>query len=170
MPSCALRYCFNNSQNTSKSQGVTFHKFPKPEQEERELWIKFLQKNRSEETWLPSKHACICSVHFKENDKIITKTGRIYLKKNALPYEGPTECGEQEVSEVLSESVSSSNSIFDNPREIALKCELRKEYAAKMKLAQELKKIKRQNIYLKKKCLSYKMIIEKLTANKLAMT
>ncbi|XP_072943494.1 uncharacterized protein [Epargyreus clarus] len=161
MPSCALRYCSNNSRNISKSQGVTFHQFPRPCHETRELWIKFVQKNRSEETWLPSDYSRICSVHFQENDKYTTKTGRVYLKKSAVPRNNPSTC-EQEVSESLSESVSSSNSIFDTPRKIVLKNKLRKESAAKKKLTEKFKKIQRQNIYLKQKCASYKTIVQNL--------
>ncbi|CAG4962444.1 unnamed protein product [Parnassius apollo] len=80
MPSCALRYCLNNSRNIIKSQGVTFHQFCRSCHDTRESWIKFVQKNRSK-----ADYSCICSVHFKENDKYTTKTGRVYLKKSAVP-------------------------------------------------------------------------------------
>ncbi|CAH2109301.1 unnamed protein product [Euphydryas editha] len=69
--------------------GSTLNKaemFPRPDRETREAWIKFVQKNRNEETWLPSDHTLICSDHFKNEDKYITKTGRQYLKKCAVPY------------------------------------------------------------------------------------
>ncbi|XP_028175904.1 THAP domain-containing protein 4-like isoform X2 [Ostrinia furnacalis] len=142
MPGCVMRYCSNNTRNTSKSQGVTFHKFPGPCHETRELWIKFVQKNRSEETWLPTDHSRICSVHFRENDKYKTiKSGRVYLKKSAVPCDNPsTYCAEQEVTESLSESVSSSDSIFDSPRTIVLKNKLRKQSAALKKLTIKFKK------------------------------
>ncbi|XP_045507961.1 THAP domain-containing protein 5-like [Colias croceus] len=85
MPSCVLRYCFNSSHNTNKSRGVTFHQFPCLGREEREKWVKFVQNNRSEETWLPSDRTCVCSLHFRDEDKYTTKAGRRFLKKSAVP-------------------------------------------------------------------------------------
>ncbi|KAI5637899.1 THAP domain-containing protein [Phthorimaea operculella] len=91
MPSCVLRYCTNNSNTINKIHGVTFHTFPRPGHEKRESWIKFVQKNRGEEFWLPSDYSRICSKHFKEDDKYITKTGRIFLKKSAVPYDNMSD-------------------------------------------------------------------------------
>lgn len=65
------------------------------------------------------------------------------------------------VSEPLS-SVSDSESIFDTPRKIVLKKQLRKIDLAKRKLSEKFKKVQRQNIYLKRKCAYYKAIVKKL--------
>lgn len=59
-------------------------------------------------------------------------------------------------------SVSESESVFDTPRKIVLKHKLRKESADKKKLAEKFKKVQRQNAYLKKKCASYKSILQNL--------
>lgn len=64
----------------------------------------------------------------------------------------------------MSESVSSSNSIFDAPKKIVLKNKLRKESVARKKLTEKFKKIQRQNIYLRKKYASYKTIVQNLKA------
>ncbi|XP_028165951.1 THAP domain-containing protein 3-like [Ostrinia furnacalis] len=89
MTNCVLRYCSNNIKTNNKSSdGVTFHKLPHPGNSKRDEWIQFIQKNRSEKDWVP-KHTSICSKHFREEDYYFTKTGRKYLKKNAMPYENP---------------------------------------------------------------------------------
>ncbi|CAB3224875.1 unnamed protein product [Arctia plantaginis] len=128
MPWCVLRYCSNNSRNTAKCKGITLHRNDK-----REKWIKFVQNNRCEETWLPSDHSYICSLHFREDDKYITKGGRHFLKKSAVPYD------DQEVSahgaiESISEPVSESKSIFDSPRKIILKRQIRNLTSAKKRI------------------------------------
>lgn len=63
-----------------------YSRFPRLGRVEREKWIKFVQNNRSEETWLPSDHTYVCSLHFHQEDKYTTKTGRHFLKKCAVPY------------------------------------------------------------------------------------
>ncbi|KAI5637896.1 THAP domain-containing protein [Phthorimaea operculella] len=85
MPSCVLRYCTNNTNNSSKCRGITFHRFPPKGCPEREKWIKFIQKDRSEKTWLPSDFSRVCSMHFREEDIRYSKTGRRFLKKCAVP-------------------------------------------------------------------------------------
>ncbi|CAG9794346.1 unnamed protein product, partial [Diatraea saccharalis] len=135
-----------------------FFRFPRPGHEKRERWIKFVQKNRNEETWLPSEHTVICSEHFKNEDKYITKTGRQYLKKCAVPYDDNySTLGTSKLVEPISEPVSDSESIFNSPRKIVLKNKLSKEITAKKVPSEKFKKIKRQNRYLKKKCMSYKL-------------
>ncbi|XP_045502016.1 THAP domain-containing protein 5-like [Colias croceus] len=168
MPSCVMRYCFNSSYNTNKARGVTFHQFPHHGHEKREEWIKFVQKNRSEDTWLPSEYSRICSIHFKEDDKYTTKTGRIYLRKTAVPCIDPKKTSEPSSfkPEPLSDSVSSSESIFDSPRTIVLKKKLLKESAARKKLAEKFRILRRKNYYLKEKCARYKTLVRNLTADK----
>ncbi|CAG5037469.1 unnamed protein product [Parnassius apollo] len=165
MPNCILRYCKNYSKRTTKfSDGVTFHKFPRPGHEKREQWIKFVQNNRSEDTWLPSEHTCICSVHFREEDFYLTKTGRRYLKKSAVPFEKLSSEDNRNTSptSLLNVDVSDSESIFDTPIQIELKKELRKNIAAKKKLLGINKKLKRQCRYLKLKNQQLTDIIKEL--------
>lgn len=112
---------------------------------------KICPKNRNEDTWLPSDYTLICSEHFKNEDKYFTKTGRLYLKKCAVPYDGSDlKSGTSVLVEPISEPVSDSESIFDTPRKIVLKKKLLKEITAKKVLADKFKKIQRQNRYLKK--------------------
>ncbi|CAK1595386.1 unnamed protein product [Parnassius mnemosyne] len=155
MPNCILRYCKNYSKRTTKySNGVTFHKFPRPGHEKREQWIKFVQTNRSEDTWLPSDHTCICSEHFREEDFYLTKTGRRYLTKSAVPFEKlSSEDNQHNISSTsfLNVEVSDSESIFDTPIQIQLKKDLRKNIAAKKKLLETNVKLRRQCRYLKLK-------------------
>ncbi|CAH2088435.1 unnamed protein product [Euphydryas editha] len=111
MPGCVLRYCKNNSGNTSKCKGITFHR---------------------EDTWLPSNHSSICSLHFREEDKYTTKTGRRFLKKSAVPCVDPRACQNSTGPvETISEPVSESESIFDTLRKIVLKRKIRKMAIAK---------------------------------------
>ncbi|RVE41326.1 hypothetical protein evm_014021 [Chilo suppressalis] len=157
-----MRYCTNSSRNTAKSKGITFHRFPQQSQETREQWIKFVQNNRSEETWLPSNHSYICSLHFREQDKYATKSGRHYLKKSAVP------CDDRDISmcaetiKPISESVSESESIFDTPRKIVLKRKVHELTAVKKKLTDKIKKVQRQNRNLKKKCESLSLLVKSL--------
>lgn len=123
-----------------------FFRFPRPDHEKREAWIKYVQKNRNEETWLPSDHTLKCSDHFKNEDKYITKTGRQYLKKCAVPYNvSDSKSGTSKLVEPISEPVSDSESIFDT---IALKNKLLKESTSRKVLADKFKKLQRQKRYL----------------------
>nr|XP_034836860.1 THAP domain-containing protein 5-like [Maniola hyperantus] len=166
MPNCILRYCKNYSQKVKKSSdGVTFHKFPRPGHEKREQWIKFVQNDRSEETWLPSEHTSICSEHFREEDCYMTKTGRRYLKKYAVPVEKLHNSEDKQYmpsTSLLDVHISDSESIFDTPRKITLKKDLRKNIAAKKNLFKTNIKLKRQCRYLKSKNLKLTDIVKKL--------
>ncbi|CAG4988173.1 unnamed protein product [Colias eurytheme] len=76
---------------TTTSSSLSGQRFPRPDREERGKWVKFVQINRSENNWLPSHYSHICSLHFREEDKYITKEGRRYLKKSAIPCIDVTE-------------------------------------------------------------------------------
>ncbi|XP_063540712.1 THAP domain-containing protein 5-like [Cydia strobilella] len=165
MPSCVLKSCSNSTKKHNASNGITFHRFLRPGHEKSEYWIRFVQKNRNEETWLPNQYTYICSVHFREQDKYISKSGRGFLKECAVPYNpqndpppGPSK--QEETSDPI--SVSDSESIFDSPHEIVLKEKLQKEIIARKNLANKCRALKEQNRYLKKKCLSYKEEVEAL--------
>lgn len=151
----------------SNTKTIFFFRFLRPDHECRETWIEFVQKNRNEDTWLPSNHSYICSEHFRDCDKYITKAGRIYLKKFAVPYEKVYDKessleGIAEPLEPVPDTLSDLESIFDSPSKIALKRKLSKVITAKNKLAIKFKKIQLQNKYLKKKCEFYKSVIENL--------
>ncbi|KAL0820878.1 hypothetical protein ABMA28_005544 [Loxostege sticticalis] len=149
MPSCVIKDCSNHSRKTKKSEGVTFHRFLRVGHEKRELWIQFVQRNRNEETWLPNQHTYICSLHFKDQDKYNTKSGRVYLKKCAIPYDyknpplpGPSKPEQSKLlSDPISEPVSESESIFDSPRKILLKKKLLNETTARKNLTKKIKKL-----------------------------
>lgn len=76
-------------------------RFPHPTNEIREKWIKVVQKNRSEDTWLPSDYSNICSSHFREEDKYLTKTGRVFLKKSAVPYDDVSATNGNKICSVI---------------------------------------------------------------------
>lgn len=100
-----------------------FFRFLRHGHENREKWVRFVQTNRNEDTWLPSEHTYIRSEHFKDDDKYITKAGRLYLKKCAVPYDkiaSPSVRSGVSV-EPISQPVSDEESIFDTPRKIVLK-------------------------------------------------
>lgn len=121
-----------------------------------------MQRNRNDDKWLPSEYSCICSDHFKDEDKYLTKKGRLYLKKCAVPYTKSLSPTKSTISAPISESISSSDSIFDTPRKINLKKQLHKETKARKLFAEKYKKVQRQNRYLKKRCDSYKLLVTNL--------
>ncbi|GBP51748.1 DNA transposase THAP9 [Eumeta japonica] len=116
-----------------------------------------------EETWLPSNHTYICSLHFHEEDKYTTKAGRRFLKKSAVPCIDPRV---DQIStgtiEPISESISESESIFDTPRKIVLKRKIHDITISKKKLTDKIKKVQRQNRNLKKKCESLTLLVKSL--------
>ncbi|RVE44549.1 hypothetical protein evm_010795 [Chilo suppressalis] len=102
-----------------------------------------------------------------DEDKYYTKTGRVYLKKTAVPYGKNTILISPSRShpsslDPISEPISDSESIFDTPRKILLKKKLFKESTAKKKIFDKIRRIQRQNRYLKKKNESYKTLVSTL--------
>ncbi|PZC71392.1 hypothetical protein B5X24_HaOG213498 [Helicoverpa armigera] len=85
MPSCALIYC-NTRYGTTTGPNCGLFSFPKLNRQEREKWVKFVQSERGEKKWLPSAASKLCSKHFKKDDIYRGKTGRLMLKKGAVPY------------------------------------------------------------------------------------
>lgn len=168
MPACLLRYCKNHSKKIGKADGITFHRFLRVGEKKREAWIKFVQIDRDECTWLPTKHSVICSAHFREEDFRYTKTGRKFLLKCAVPCSfssNPENVRTLSPSSFIGVDVSDSESIFDSPEIINLKAMLEKEKAAKLLLSKKVKKLKRQNTNLHKKNEELKEIIKTLTKN-----
>ncbi|XP_047039509.1 uncharacterized protein LOC124644283 isoform X2 [Helicoverpa zea] len=90
MPSCALIYC-NTRYGTTTGPNCGLFSFPKLNRQEREKWVKFVQSERGEKKWLPSAASKLCSKHFKKDDIYRGKTGRLMLKKGAVPYSREVE-------------------------------------------------------------------------------
>ncbi|XP_047520962.1 uncharacterized protein LOC125060218 isoform X2 [Pieris napi] len=84
MPSCVFLKCNNNSRNTNKARGVTFHSFPQ-DQRCKEKWIKIIQVDKRDEEWLPTKFSKVCSEHFEANHLYVTPLGLRKLKPDAIP-------------------------------------------------------------------------------------
>ncbi|CAB3987393.1 THAP domain-containing 2-like [Paramuricea clavata] len=63
------KYCVagapNNEscKNNSTTPGISMHEFPKPGNQLRNLWIKFVRRHRMAD-WQPSPYSCLCSAHF----------------------------------------------------------------------------------------------------------
>ncbi|KAL0893662.1 hypothetical protein ABMA27_013820 [Loxostege sticticalis] len=84
MPSCVVKWCKNNSNDHSKSHGITFHIFPHDPVRKRR-WMKAVQLERHDKEWMPSNGSKICSIHFKDDDFYLSKKGFQMLKKDAVP-------------------------------------------------------------------------------------
>ena len=50
--------------NSSSTEGISMHTFPKSEGRLRNLWIKFVQRHRGT-NWKPSSYSALCSAHFE---------------------------------------------------------------------------------------------------------
>lgn len=83
-----------------------------------------------------------------------------YFYTDYIFFQPPLPNSVQEVIEPLSEEVSSSEEVFDTPKEIVLRKKLRRECLARTKLIKKIKKVQQENYYLKKKCDAFKMIIQ----------
>ncbi|XP_054630981.1 THAP domain-containing protein 6-like isoform X2 [Dunckerocampus dactyliophorus] len=78
--SCAARGCTNRRTAQSKSQGITFHRFPK-EKELRRQWEVAARKKG----FCATKSSVLCSEHFKPED--IDATGQtVRLREGAKPF------------------------------------------------------------------------------------
>ena len=63
---CCVPGCHSSSK---RDRGlVTFHSFPTGDREQRELWLKAVnRKEKDGKPWQPTRQACICSLHFVNN-------------------------------------------------------------------------------------------------------
>ncbi|XP_076231542.1 uncharacterized protein LOC143177498 [Calliopsis andreniformis] len=75
MPGCAAVGCNNRSE-----KGYIMKCFPR-DPELRKIW----QERVARADWEPSNNSFLCHVHFKPQEWSITQSGRIRLKKNAVP-------------------------------------------------------------------------------------
>ncbi|CAG9828137.1 unnamed protein product [Diabrotica balteata] len=60
---------------------LSFHSFPVKNQRLRDMWLFMVGLNKEQIT----KSATVCSEHFKKHDLIIQPSGRIFLRKGAVP-------------------------------------------------------------------------------------
>ncbi|XP_011503356.1 PREDICTED: golgin IMH1-like [Ceratosolen solmsi marchali] len=75
MPGCAAIGCNNRSE-----KGYTMKCFPR-DPALRNIW----KKRVGRADWEPSNNSFLCHVHFEPNQWVVTPSGRIKLKKGALP-------------------------------------------------------------------------------------
>jgi hypothetical protein len=71
------KYCVaggsNNSscKNNSTTPGISMHEFPKPGNQLRNLWIKFVMRHRMAD-WQPSPYSCACVLHILNHNAFIS--------------------------------------------------------------------------------------------------
>ncbi|KAJ8725273.1 hypothetical protein PYW07_016231 [Mythimna separata] len=81
MPSCAILTCRNDSRKKNVSSGgVSYHCFPE-DPFIKEKWIDATGRQK----WMPTKSSTICSEHFEDQDKQISKKGYRFLNDKAIP-------------------------------------------------------------------------------------
>lgn len=49
-------------------------------------WTMVIRRQRREEDWMPNQYTTVCSEHFHNSDKRVTKSGKILLTKTAVPF------------------------------------------------------------------------------------
>ncbi|XP_031767753.2 zinc finger protein 569-like isoform X2 [Galleria mellonella] len=77
---CSVQFCTNDTKRMTKSQGITFHLFPK-EENLRTAWIEALGMK----DWEPKERSSVCSEHFRDEDFYDTKCGLRKIKNGAIP-------------------------------------------------------------------------------------
>ncbi|XP_059051622.1 zinc finger and BTB domain-containing protein 24-like [Achroia grisella] len=77
---CCVQFCTNDTKRMTKSQGITFHLFPK-EANLRTAWIEALNMK----DWEPKERSSVCSEHFHKDDFYDTKCGLRKIKNGAVP-------------------------------------------------------------------------------------
>ncbi|KAJ8714131.1 hypothetical protein PYW08_004682 [Mythimna loreyi] len=74
MPQCSFKNYKNHTSRTLKKDGITYFRFPRnPVQCAK--WITIIARQRSEEFFKPTQGRVVCSKHFLETDKYVTKKG-----------------------------------------------------------------------------------------------
>lgn len=51
----------------------------------KEKWVQVVRTQRREDDWMPTTYSTICSQHFLESDKYVTKKNVCKLIKTAVP-------------------------------------------------------------------------------------
>ncbi|RVE47970.1 hypothetical protein evm_007378 [Chilo suppressalis] len=84
MPSCVVKSCKNYMTKLKKSQGITYHKFPRSKNR-RDDWVSIIRNSRGENNWNPSSASTVCSAHFDDVDFKTTAKGLRCLVPFAIP-------------------------------------------------------------------------------------
>ena len=72
--------CVVDCHNYESTGNVSFHRFPIRDPEQRELWIKAVNRINPDKTpWKPTKYDRICSVHFTDGKPNIAPTHPSYV-------------------------------------------------------------------------------------------
>ncbi|XP_047034706.1 THAP domain-containing protein 2-like [Helicoverpa zea] len=135
MPSCVFRKCNTYTGPAVKcKKDVSFHLFPK-DGLMKEKWVQVVRTQRREDDWMPTTYSTICSQHFLESDKYVTKKNVRKLIKTAVPVIKHKEnLGEGIISDndsLKDVYISDHDSAFDTPREAYLKKKITKINQAK---------------------------------------
>ncbi|KAM3955044.1 uncharacterized protein ACR2FA_011077, partial [Aphomia sociella] len=77
---CSVQFCTNDTKRMTKSQGITFHLFPK-EANLRTAWVDALGMK----DWEPKERSSVCSEHFRHDDFYDTRCGLRKIKTGAVP-------------------------------------------------------------------------------------
>ncbi|CAG5044414.1 unnamed protein product [Parnassius apollo] len=122
-------------------------------------WTEKIRRNRNDSSWKPTKNTKICSLHFEDEVKYITKGGLCRLRKGAVPTKDLPVFSTEEKSDDLSQeqnqpqpeasgcemdknvNLSASmtplsselDSIFDSPKKASLRRQLRKKILLQQK-------------------------------------
>lgn len=138
--------------------------FSFPADEERKaVWTKIIQRARLEELWKPSKRSVVCSMHFEEKYIYKTKCGLKRLKTEAFPskhlaiiaeesgsYMEKSKNAEQLHSpaksnlEIGDVNISDLNYIFDTPKKVKLRSQLRKKQILSEKHVRRIKTLQQK--------------------------
>ncbi|XP_028164132.1 zinc finger protein 260-like isoform X2 [Ostrinia furnacalis] len=80
---CSVQNCSNDTRRKTKTNGLTFHVFPR-EPQLRHAWIEALGMSE----WEPKDRSTVCSEHFRNSDFYETKCGLRRIKNGAVPVLG----------------------------------------------------------------------------------
>ncbi|KAL0858551.1 hypothetical protein ABMA27_012405 [Loxostege sticticalis] len=80
---CSVQNCSNDTRRRTKTNGLTFHVFPR-ERQLRQAWIGALGMSE----WEPKERSTVCSEHFRNSDFYQTKCGLRKIKNGAVPVLG----------------------------------------------------------------------------------
>ena len=152
--------------------------------------MKVIQRARLDEFWKPSNRSVICSIHFEDQYIYDTKGGLKRLRKAAIPTkhmastpvfselhmeaskpstsdnvtqpQSPTRSN----SEIGDVNISDLDSVFDSPRKIKLKSQLRRKQTFCERHVRRLKTLQQKHKRLAKKGESLKSILRNLKNNR----
>ncbi|KAL0881283.1 hypothetical protein ABMA27_001167 [Loxostege sticticalis] len=138
---------------------ICIGKFSSTRRRHPNLHTKIVRRNRNESSWKPTKNTKICSLHFEDKVKYITKGGLCKIRKNAVPTKTNKNVNLSASITPLSSDSSDLDSIFDSPKEASLRRQLRKMMSLQEKHSREIKSLKQKNRRLKKRNATLKNIL-----------